>query len=164
MESRGGVEDMEDLQMIDDRECHGRDQSVSRHRSLSRSVREVSPRVTLPPTPITNPEKFGIRVADKTKPSSSYRGSISSLISPTDSINSNDFHLDGMSDTSSAPMSPSRSSVTNSPSHGAKKGKGFMATMAGIFHSKSKTSKAKDEAAKEDNLVARTASLSLQAS
>ena len=71
VESRGGMEDMEDLQMIDDCESQGRDKLVSRHRSLSRSVREGSPRVRLPPTPITNPEKFCIRVADKTKPSSS---------------------------------------------------------------------------------------------
>ena len=76
-----------------------------REGSLSRSIREGSPKITLPPTPITNPEKFGIKVAEKERRNV---GSLSSLVSPTDSTESHDA-TDNMDGIISAPMSPSKS-------------------------------------------------------
>ena len=204
-ETEKSMQTFEDFQMID--EDDGvinktrekslprpfRENSMSkslRESSVTRAMREGSPKITLPPTPITNPEKFGIRQAQE-KPKSYTRGSVSSLISPTDSVASNDldYNLDGLQSESSTPgpASPSKSSASlnNSPAH--KKSKGFMAAVAGIFRTASpspvtspsheaKTSKKeagtggrwsrKDGGGKspENDLLVRTASLSLKAS
>ena len=203
-EKEKSVETFEDFQMID--EDDGvlnktrekslprpfRENSMSRsmrESSASRAAREGSPKITLPPTPITNPEKFGIRTQEK--PKNYTRGSVSSLISPTDSVASNDldYNLDGLQSENSTPgpASPSKSSASlnNSPAH--KKSKGFMAAVAGIFRtaspspvtSPSHEAKAgkkeagpggrwsrKDGGGKspENDLLVRTASLSLKAS
>ena len=73
---------------------------------MGRSIREGSPKITLPPTPITNPEKFGIKVAEKEQRKAV--GSLSSLISPTDSTESQDA-TDNMDGIISAPVSPAKS-------------------------------------------------------
>ena len=204
-EKEKSLQTFEDFQMID--EDDGvlnktrekslprpfRENSMSRslrESSMTRAMREGSPKITLPPTPITNPEKFGIRQAQE-KPKTYTRGSVSSLISPTDSVASNDldYNLDGLQSESSTPgpASPSKSSASlnNSPAH--KKSKGFMAAVAGIFRTASpspvtspsheaKTGKKetgiggrwsrKDGGGKspENDLLVRTASLSLKAS
>ena len=72
---------------------------------MGRSIREGSPKITLPPTPITNPEKFGIKVAEKERRKV---GSLSSLVSPTDSTESQDA-TDNMDGIISAPVSPAKS-------------------------------------------------------
>ena len=205
LEKEKSLQTFEDFQMID--EDDGvlnktrekslprpfRENSMSRslrESSMTRAMREGSPKITLPPTPITNPEKFGIRQAQE-KPKNYTRGSVSSLISPTDSVASNDldYNLDGLQSESSTPgpASPSKSaaSLNNSPAH--KKSKGFMAAVAGIFRTASpspvtspsheaKTGKKetgiggrwsrKDGGGKspENDLLVRTASLSLKAS
>merc|ERR1719443_2881168 len=164
-----------------------RENSMSRsirESSMSRSLREGSPKVSLPPTPITNPEKFGIGVSRQNQSKRQNKGSMSSLLSPTESVTSNDidYHLDGIQSDVSNPASPNKSSA--SPSH--KKSKGFMAAVAGIFRTASPSPVTspvhvkKDESVqsakmgrwsrrdgsknKEGDLVTRTASLSLQAS
>ena len=76
-----------------------------REGSVGRSIREGSPKITLPPTPITNPEKFGIKVAEKERRKV---GSLSSLVSPTDSTESQDA-TDNMDGIISAPVSPAKS-------------------------------------------------------
>merc|ERR1719244_501872 len=156
-----------DLAMIDDEEQTPpsigallREKSISRHslressltrsireRSNSRSIREGSPQVTLPPTPITNPEKFGIKIKtekDSNQKKDYRQGSMLSLISPTESAGSNDMtdNLDGIvsTDTDSAPLSPpeGRSASSLSQQTGKSKGKGgFMAAVAGIFRTAS---------------------------
>merc|ERR1719334_900110 len=160
--SENNLENLEDFKMIDDDDTltdrNAREKSLSRslrENSLSRSIRESStprsfregsPKIVLPPTPITNPEKFGISVAKDSRRKDYNKGSINSLISPTDSNASNDIdcHLDGISTTdSSAPVSPNkgsgRDSSLASPSHqnSSKKSKGFMAAVAGIFRTAS---------------------------
>merc|ERR1719192_2542831 len=77
-----------------------RESSLSRsmrESSTPRSLREGSPKITLPPTPITNPEKFGITVSKEDKRKEYTKGSMNSLISPTESNTSNDidYNLDG---------------------------------------------------------------------
>merc|ERR1711915_404860 len=121
------------------------------------------------------------------------KGSMNSLVSPSESNTSNDidYHLDGINSTdSSAPVSPHKglTSPTNQ-TPGSKKNKGFMATVAGIFrtaspspvsspaHEKSvkledsflgrwsrKDNLKKKEDVNGKDLILRTASLSLQAS
>ena len=96
---------MADLMMIDED-----DDSVSQSLRLDRRGRETSPRlsvspsakVALPPTPITNPEKFGIKVhkreGERYKMDGAYNkhagattnGTTTNLISPTASSTSND--------------------------------------------------------------------------
>ena len=76
-----------------------------REGSVGRSIREGSPKITLPPTPITNPEKFGIKVAEKERRKV---GSLSSLVSPNDSTESQDA-TDNMDGIISAPVSPAKS-------------------------------------------------------
>ena len=196
------LENCDDFQMIDEEDgavAKARDKSIPRpfrENSISRSIRESSatrairegsPKITLPPTPITNPEKFGIR-GQSEKPKQYSRGSISSLVSPTGSVTSNDidYHLDGMSDTST-PASPSKSSgnLSHASSPGHKKTRGFMAAVAGIFRTASPSpvtspshekppAKREDKASRwsrkdggkgsKDDLLTRTASLSLVAS
>ena len=196
-EKPGGLDSLGDFQMIDDEEeVKSREKSLSRSvrsnsisRSLRensncRSMRECSPKITLPPTPLTNPEKYGISRREQEKTKGHSKGSILSLISPTESVTSNDldYHLDGLNTDSSGPGSPSKSvgSSTQSPAHtGAKKSKGFMAAVAGIFRTSSPANpspvtspvtspvhenKAGGGRRKEDSLVLRTASLSLKAS
>merc|ERR1719187_2040678 len=161
-----------------------RESSLSRsmrESSTPRSLREGSPKITLPPTPITNPEKFGITVSKDEKRKEYPKGSMNSLISPTDSNTSNDidYNLDGINSTdSSAPVSPhkgsGRDSSVTSPTNqsSAKKNKGFMAAVAGIFRTASPspvTSPAHEKSVKREDvnskdLIMRTASLSLQAS
>jgi len=159
-----------------------RSNSISRslrESSTSRSMREGSPKITLPPTPLTNPEKYGISRREQEKSKSRGKGSILSLISPTESITSNDmdYHLDGLNSDSSGPVSPTKSVGSNqSPAHQVgKKSKGFMAAVAGIFRgsnsasaspvtSPSHESKVARAARKEEELLLRTASLSLKAS
>jgi len=159
------LENLGDFQMIDDEDSLGLSNRNSREKSLSRSIRESSlsrsiresstprslregsPKITLPPTPITNPEKFGITVAKEEKRKEYAKGSMNSLISPTESNTSNDidYHLDGINSTdSSAPVSPNKgsgrdSSVTSPTSQSSisKKNKGFMAAVAGIFRTAS---------------------------
>jgi len=160
-----------------------------REGSVGRSIREGSPKITLPPTPITNPEKFGIKVVEKERRKV---GSLSSLVSPTDSTESQDA-TDNMDGIISAPVSPAKSgreSNLSNSSNGKGKGKGFLSTVAGIFKTSStspspnaspihqaKASKEdsflgrfsrKDGAKKRDEdvreLVTRTASLAMQAS
>merc|ERR1719237_947041 len=160
-----------------------------REGSLSRSIREGSPKITLPPTPITNPEKFGIKVAEKERRNV---GSLSSLVSPTDSTESQDA-TDNMDGIISAPVSPAKSgreSNLSNSSNGKGKGKGFLSTVAGIFKTSStspspnaspshqaKPTKedsflgrfSRKDGAKKRNedvreLVTRTASLAMQAS
>ena len=199
--AKAGLDSLGDFQMIDDDdEVKSREKSLSRSvrsnsisRSLresssSRSMREGSPKITLPPTPLTNPEKYGISRREQEKTKGQSKGSILSLISPTESVTSNDldnmdYHLDGLNTDSSGPVSPSKSagSSSQSPAHTAgKKSKGFMAAVAGIFRTSSPAnpspvtspvheSKAAGGArpagpGREDSLVMRTASLSLKAS
>ena len=192
-----GLETFGDFQMIDDEDgVKSREKSLSRsvrsnsisrslrESSTSRSMREGSPKITLPPTPLTNPEKYGISRREQEKSKSRGKGSILSLISPTESITSNDmdYHLDGLNSDSSGPVSPTKSGgSTQSPVHQVgKKSKGFMAAVAGIFRGsnsaspspvtspshESKVAKAarKESKSREDELLLRTASLSLKAS
>merc|ERR1719220_2835374 len=161
-----------------------------REGSVGRSIREGSPKITQPPTPITNPEKFGIKVAEREQRKAV--GSLSSLISPTDSTESQDA-TDNMDGIISAPVSPAKSgreSNLSNTSNGKGKGRGFLSTVAGIFKTSSaspsptaspshqtKPTKEdsflgrfsrKDGAKKRDEdvreLVTRTASLAMQAS
>ena len=207
VKEKKSLETFEDFQMIDEEDGVGlktrekslprpfRENSMSRslrESSATRAMREGSPKITLPPTPITNPEKFGISVSrnGQEKPKAYSRGSVASLISPTDSAASNDldYNLDGLQSESSTPASPNKSlaSLNSSPAH--KKSKGFMAAVAGIFRtaSPSPVTSPSHEAAKpgkkeagsggrwsrkdgggktpEDDLLVRTASLSLKAS
>ena len=193
-----GLETFGDFQMIDDEDgVKSREKSLSRsvrsnsisrslrESSTSRSMREGSPKITLPPTPLTNPEKYGISRREQEKSKAHSKGSILSLISPTESVTSNDmdYHLDGLNSDSSAPVSPTKSaSSTQSPAHQqGKKSKGFMAAVAGIFRSSSPASSSspvtspsheskmaraarKEGKSREDDLLLRTASLSLKAS
>jgi len=174
-----------------------RESSLSRsirEGSVGRSIREGSPKITLPPTPITNPEKFGIKVTEKRK---DFKGSLSSLISPTESSGSQDIteNMDGIiSPDNSVPASPAKSgrdSTLSNNSNGKVKGKGFLSTVAGIFRTSSTSPSPaaspshqakpvreestllsrfsrKDGAKKRDEgvqlLASRTASLALQAS
>jgi len=158
------LDNLGDFQMIDDEDAttgtlgdrNSREKSLSRslrEGSLSRSIRESStprslregsPKITLPPTPITNPEKFGITVAKDEKRKEYIKGSMNSLVSPSESNTSNDidYHLDGINSTdSSAPVSPHKGLTSpTSPTNqtpGSKKNKGFMATVAGIFRTAS---------------------------
>jgi len=183
------LENIGDFQMIDDEDSLGlsnRGDRSSREKSLSRSIRESSlsrsmresstprslregsPKITLPPTPITNPEKFGITVSKEDKRKEYTKGSMNSLISPTESNTSNDidYNLDGINSTdSSAPVSPykgsGRDSSVTSPTNqaGPKKNKGFMAAVAGIFRTASPspvTSPAHDKSVKrEDSFLGR---------
>ena len=139
-----------------------------RESSTPRSLREGSPKITLPPTPITNPEKFGITVSKEEKRKEYTKGSMNSLISPTESNTSNDidYNLDGINSTdSSAPVSPykgsGRDSSVTSPTNqaGPKKNKGFMAAVAGIFRTASPspvTSPAHEKSVKrEDSFLGR---------
>ena len=124
-----------------------------REGSVGRSIREGSPKITLPPTPITNPEKFGIKVAEKERRKV---GSLSSLVSPTDSTESQDA-TDNMDGIISAPVSPAKSGRESNLSNSSNgkvssrasniqnsdsmffqgKGKGFLSTVAGIFKTSS---------------------------
>merc|ERR1719431_309721 len=142
--------------MPEDEEPHtpARDKSLSRgfresslsrsirEGSVGRSIREGSPKITLPPTPITNPEKFGIKVTEKEK-RKDFKGSLSSLISPTESSGSQDIteNMDGIiSPDNSVPASPAKSgrdSTLSNNSNGKVKGKGFLSTVAGIFRTSS---------------------------
>eukprot|EP00092_Neocalanus_flemingeri_P024414 GFUD01026470.1.p1 GENE.GFUD01026470.1~~GFUD01026470.1.p1 ORF type:complete len:1877 (-),score=478.06 GFUD01026470.1:313-5943(-) len=184
------LENLGDFQMIDDDDSTGlsnkseknnREKSLSRsirESSLSRSIRESStprslregsPKITLPPTPITNPEKFGIKVAKEEKRKDYIKGSMNSLISPTGSNTSNDidYNLDGINSTdSSTPVSPHKSSgrdssVTSPTSQSglSRKNKGFMAAVAGIFRTASPSpvaSPAHDKSVKrEDSFLGR---------
>ena len=186
-----GLDSLGDFQMIDDEdEVKSREKSLSRSvrsNSISRSLRECSPKITLPPTPLTNPEKYGISRREQEKTKGHGKGSILSLISPTESVASNDmdYHLDGLNTDSSGPGSPSKSagSSSQSPAHtAAKKSKGFMAAVAGIFRTSSpahpspvspvspvspggvQENKVGGGRRQEEPLVLRTASLSLKAS
>merc|ERR1711983_377918 len=151
------LETFDDFQMIDDDDGVG---GKARDKSITRPMRE-------------NSMSRSIR-----------ESSMSRLLSPTESVTSNDidYHLDGIQSDVSNPASPNKSSA--SPSH--KKSKGFMAAVAGIFRTASPSPVTspvhvkKDESGqtakmgrwsrrdgsknKEGDLVTRTASLSLQAS
>ena len=119
------------------------DEDDSRPESGSGSPAKASPKVLLPPTPITNPEKFGISVAGRrTEQTETSRGSIASLVSPTESTASTASTdcMDGIrSGDSSAAASPSKT-----PSRRPRTG--FMAAVAGIFRTGSPSSPASSPA------------------
>jgi len=99
----------------------------SNSRSLIDSALRLSATISLPPTPITDPEKFGIKnvVANKALAKSDSKSQM------TDSCSSFDTDgLDGIVSSGASPVHKSKS-TGSSPAH--KKGRGFMAAVTSIF-------------------------------
>jgi len=104
-----------------------------RERSNSRSLRDstlrLSSTVSLPPTPITDPEKFGIKSGTPVNKGGVTKSDSKSLM--TDSCSSID--TDGLDGIVSQNPSPNHKSKSNNSSPAHKKGRGFMAAVTSIF-------------------------------
>jgi len=106
-------------ELLDSNRSTGQNSPIARCASVS----------SLPPTPITNPEKFGIRQQDSSK----FKASsplTDSPTSPSHSQTSVDIdNLDGIVSEESSPVHSSK----KSSSSGQKKGRGFMAAVTSMF-------------------------------